>query len=277
MAHKNDLAQLLPKAKNAAFESCSCFYNKSGEETDLRVETKGPHDYLTQIDLFVSEYLVSALPKLLEDSVVISEESKDQHVSAPYRWIIDPIDGTNNLIYGLPFYAVSIGLVCEDKPVLGVVYHPSSGELFSAADHCGAFVENTLIPGRTAKAIRVNSETNMDKTIIMCETDPYFDRKTNPSIDLIKAVYKKCIDCRITGSAAVDMSYIAAGRAHVHFCRNLNTWDYTGGAAILMEAGGIASQWDGSPVSFETGKHTNLASSNKAIHEAMLEIVKNFI
>jgi myo-inositol-1(or 4)-monophosphatase len=95
-------------------------------------------------------------------------------------------------------------------------------------------------------------------------------------MDLIKRVYKNCIDCRITGSAAVDMSYIAAGRAHVHFCRNLNPWDYAGGAAILTEAGGIVSQWDGSPLSFE-GKHTNLAANNKAVHEAMLEIVRDFI
>jgi myo-inositol-1(or 4)-monophosphatase len=77
-------------------------------------------------------------------------------------------------------------------------------------------------------------------------------------------------------TAAVDMSFIAAGRAHVHFCRNLSPWDYAGGAAILVEAGGFVSQWDGSPISYE-GKHTNLASSSKAIHEIMLEIVRNFI
>lgn len=274
MIKKSNLEQLLLLVKKAAFDACSCLYK---EETDLKVEAKGPHDYLTYIDLFVSEYLVTALPKLLEESVVISEESKAQNVSAPYRWIIDPIDGTNNLVYGLPFYAVSIGLVCENQPVLGVVYHPPSGELFSAAAGCGAFVENALISGRPAKAIKVNEETDLDKTIIMCETDPYFDRKKNPSMDLIKAVYKNCIDCRITGSAAVDMSYIAAGRAHVHFCRHLNPWDYAGGAAILVEAGGEVSQWDGSPISFEIAKHTNLASNNKTVHQAMLEIVKDFI
>ena len=276
MSGKIDLEQLLPLVKQASFDSCSCLYKGIEDETNLEVETKGPHDYITRIDLLVSEYLISLLPKLLNESQVISEESKERNFSAPYLWIIDPIDGTNNLIYGLPFYAVSIGLVCENKLLLGVVYHPANGELFSAADGCGAFAENVLIPGRPAKAIRVGNETDLDRIIIMCETDPYFDRKKNPSMDLIKKVYKNCIDCRITGSAAVDMSYIASGRAHVHFCRNLNPWDYTGGAVILTEAGGIVSQWDGSPLSFE-GKHTNLASSNKTIHEAMLNIVKDFI
>jgi len=276
MAGKIDLDGLLPGVKRAAFDSCGCLNREICGEPDLQVEAKGPHDYLTRIDLLVSDYLVSALPELLKESKVISEESKERSLSAPYNWIVDPIDGTNNLIYGLPFYALSIGLVCENKMLLGVVYHPASGELFSAATDCGAFVENTLIPGRLIKKIRASEETDLDRIIIMCETDPYFDRETNPSMDLIKEMYRNCIDCRITGSAAVDMSYIAAGRAHVHFCRHLNPWDYTGGAAILTEAGGVVSQWDGSPLSFE-GKHNNLASCNKTLHEAMLKIVRNFI
>ena len=271
-----DLGALLPRVKQAALDSCRCFYGQSGEEADLRVEKKGPHDYMTRIDQEVSDYLCSTLPKLLDNSQVLSEESNNENITSPYIWIIDPIDGTNNLIYGLPFYAVSIGLVCDNRPILGAVYHPAYGELFSAAAGCGAYAENALIGGRPAKAVRVNDETNLDRIIIMCETDPYYDRGKNPSMDLIKKVYRNCIDCRITGSAAVDMSYIASGRAHVHFCRNLNPWDFTGGAAILIEAGGIVTQWDGSPLSFE-GKHTNLASSNTIIHQAMLEIVKEFI
>ena len=277
LPEKIDLSQLLPRVRQAALDSCRCLDTIWTDETSkLKVQSKGPHDYLTRIDLEISTYLCSALPELLPGSQVLSEENKTLPLSASCRWIIDPIDGTNNLIYDLPFYAVSIGLVCEDQGILGVVYHPATGELFSAARGCGAFVENVLISGRAVKPIKVNGETAMDKAIVMAETDPYFDRKKNPSIDLIKTVYQKCIDCRITGTAAVDMSYIAAGRAHVHFCRNLNPWDYAGGAAILVEAGGIVSQWDGSPLSYEE-KHTNLASNCTAIHEAMLEIVRNFI
>ena len=278
MFGKNDLDKLLPLVKKASFDSCSCLYQDNAEESNLEIETKAPHDYLTRIDREVSDYLCSELPKIMKESQVLSEERKNKDLSAPYIWIIDPIDGTNNLIYGLPFYAVSIGLTCENKLILGVVYHPATGELFSAASGCGAFAENALIPGRPAKAIRVNGETDMDKIIIMSETDPYFDRKKNPSMDLIKRVYRNCIDCRITGSAAIDMSFIASGRAHTHFCRNLSPWDYAGGAAILTEAGGMVSQWDGSPITFSIEKkHSNLASNNKVIHEAMLEIVKEFI
>jgi len=275
MAEKVNPVTLLPLVKQAAIDSCRCLENH-WFTVDLEIQAKGPHDYLTRIDLEISEQLCSTLPELLPGSQVLSEESNILPSSASCWWIIDPIDGTNNLIYDLPFYAVSIGLVCDTQSILGVVYIPATGELFSAARGGGAFVENILIPGRTVKPVRVNGETNLDRIIIMAETDPYFDRGKNPSIDLIKAVYKNCIDCRITGSAAVDMSYIAAGRAHVHFCRNLNPWDIAGGTAILLEAGGMVSQWDGSPTVFE-GKHTNLASSNKTIHEAMLKIVRDFI
>ncbi|MDR2551608.1 MAG: inositol monophosphatase [Treponema sp.] len=265
-----DLGVLLPKVKQAALDSWGRLKNGA----DLEVQVKGPHDFVTRVDLEISEYLCSVLPALLDDSQVVSEERKDAASSLPYRWIIDPIDGTNNLIYGLPFYAVSIGLVHEMQSLLGVVYLPGTGELFSAARNHGALAEN--LPAKTVRAVRVNSAAALDVSIVMAETDPYFDRKKNPSMDLIRAVFQKCLDLRITGSAAIDMSYIASGRAMVHFCRHLSPWDYAGGAAILMEAGGLVSQWDGTPMPYE-GRHTSLASSSGAIHEAMLEILGRFL
>jgi myo-inositol-1(or 4)-monophosphatase len=260
----------LPKVKQAAVDACRCFNDGS----DLKIQSKGSNDYLTRIDLEVSDYLCRELPRIFP-APVLSEENKAVPDS-PCLWIIDPIDGTNNLIYDLPFYAVSIGLVREKESILGAIYLPATGELFSAARDSGAFVENVLIPGKSARPIRVNNEASLSRAIVMAETDPYFDREKNPSMDLLKAVFNSCIDLRITGSAAIDLSYIAAGRAHVHFCRHLNPWDYAGGSVILREAGGIVSQWDGSPMAFE-GKHTSLASSSRAIHEEMMALVGQFL
>ncbi|MDR2433600.1 MAG: inositol monophosphatase [Treponema sp.] len=266
-----DLAVLLPAVKQAALDACRCFKRMP----DLKVRNKGPNDFVTQIDLEISAYLCAELPKLLADSQVLSEERKEVLSPSPYRWIIDPIDGTNNLVYDLPLYAVSIGLLLEKQPLLGVVYLPAAGELFSAVRKGGAFVENPLT-GSAGRPIRVNTADRLSQAIVMAETDPYFDREKNPSLDLIKKVYAHCVDLRITGSAAVDLSYIAAGRAMVHFCRNLNPWDYAGGGVILTEAGGILSQWDGSPVPYE-GKHTSLGASSRPIHEAMLELVRPYM
>ncbi|MDR2182300.1 MAG: inositol monophosphatase, partial [Treponema sp.] len=208
-------------------------------------------------------------------SVVISEESGENLDStAAHRWIIDPIDGTNNIIFGAPFYAISIGLAAEAEPVLGCVLLPATGELFSAAKGGGAQAENlhSSAPGRS---IRVQRADSLSELIVMAETDPYFDRNSNRSIEVIQAVFRRCIDCRITGAAAVDYSYIAAGRAGVHFCRNLNAWDYSGGAAILTEAGGVMSQWDGTPLTYRS-KHSSLACCGRAVHEEMLELLKEF-
>ncbi|MDR1930824.1 MAG: inositol monophosphatase [Treponema sp.] len=251
-------------------DSAECLFR--GE---LAVRKKGPNDFITRVDLEISERLCGVLPKLLEKSQVISEERKSALTADPYLWIIDPIDGTNSLVYGFPLYAVSIGLVLEKKPVLGVVYLPALGELFSAASGCGAFLENTLIPGGAKKPIRVNNDDSLDKALVMAETDPYFDRGKNPSMELIRLVYERCVDLRISGSAAVDYSFIAAGRAGAHFCRHLNPWDYAGGSAILLEAGGSFSLWDGSPMPFE-GKHSSLAT-NGTLHGEMLEIIGSFL
>jgi myo-inositol-1(or 4)-monophosphatase len=109
----------------------------------------------------------------------------------------------------------------------------------------------------------------------MAETDPYFDRERNLSPQLIGQVFRRSLDCRITGSAAIDLCFIAAGRAGAHFCQHLNPWDYAGGSAILLEAGGKITQWDGSPVPYR-GKHSSLAT-NGFLHEEMLEIIDNFL
>ncbi|MDR2766809.1 MAG: inositol monophosphatase [Treponema sp.] len=273
-----DYEKLLAPVKRAALEAAkSIARNSAGADTPARLETrrKGPNDFVTKVDLEISEYLMAALPALLEGSVVISEESAENlHSTAAQRWIIDPIDGTNNIIFGAPFYAISIGLTAETEPVLGCVLLPATGELFSAAKGGGALAEN-LYSSAPPKAIRVQQADSLGELIVMAETDPYFDRNSNRSVEVIQAVFRRCIDCRITGAAAIDYSYIAAGRAGVHFCRNLNAWDYAGGAAILAEAGGVMSQWDGTPLTYRS-KHSSLACCGRAVHEEMLELLEEF-
>jgi myo-inositol-1(or 4)-monophosphatase len=172
-----DLNSLLAKLKQTVLDSTRCL---SGG--DLEIHNKGPNDFVTRVDMEVSEFLCLRLPKLLPDSQVISEERKNAETGEPYHWIIDPIDGTNNLVYGLPFFAVSVGLVLEKEPLLGAIFLPASGELFSAAKGSGAFVGNVLLPHSGEKQIHVNDARTLRDAIVMAETDPYFDRKkTGPS------------------------------------------------------------------------------------------------
>ncbi|MDR1389744.1 MAG: inositol monophosphatase family protein [Treponema sp.] len=262
---------LLGPVKAAALEASKSVERAPGQ---LETKRKGPNDFVTRVDLEISAFLTNTLSGLLDGSVVISEESENRNLNAALRWIIDPIDGTNNLIFALPFYAISIGLVEDDQPVLGCVLLPGTGELFSAARACGAYYEN-IYTGASAR-IQTQKSKRLSDVIVMAETDPYFERSKNPSIDILQSVFMRCIDCRISGSAAIDYSYIASGRAGVHFCRNINAWDYAGGAAILGEAGGVMSQWNGKALDYRS-KATSLASCGKAVHEQMLELFAPFL
>jgi myo-inositol-1(or 4)-monophosphatase len=258
-----DLTVLREKLKQLSVEAAGI----AGGE-GLKVQSKGPRDFVTQVDLRISEFLCRRLPALVPGSVVLSEEQNGENTQdAPYRWIIDPIDGTTNLIYGLPLYAVSIGLLEEGRPLAGVVYNPASGEMFSAARGAGAFLGE--------KPIRVNTDPVLAQTLVLAETDPYLDRDKNRSPELINAVFQDCLDYRITGSAALDICFIACGRGGAFFTQCVKPWDYAGGSVILLEAGGLITCWDNAPLPFE-GKHGILAT-NGLLHREMLDRIRAFL
>jgi myo-inositol-1(or 4)-monophosphatase len=138
--------------------------------------------------------------------------------------------------------------------------------MFSAFLGGGAFLG--------ASRIHVSTDTSVAKTLVLVETDPYLERGLNRSPALIKTVFQDCIDYRVTGSAALDICYIAAGRGGTFFTQALKPWDYAGGSIILLEAGGSLSMWDGSPLPY-AGKH-NFLASNGLLHDEMLEKIRNF-
>ncbi|GHV90951.1 inositol monophosphatase [Spirochaetia bacterium] len=257
-----DLNSLTEQIKVLAVEAAGLVRDKK-----LGTQSKGPKDFVTQVDLCIDEFLSSRLPSLVPGSLVLSEEGDDDEKRAEYQWIVDPIDGTTNLIYGLPLYAVSIGLVKNGRPLAGAVYNPPSGELFSAYQGGGAFLNN--------RPIHVNTDAKLAETLVLAETDPYLERKKNFSPHLINEVFSECIDYRVTGSAALDVCFIACGRGGVFFTQCVKPWDYAGGSIILLEAGGTITQWDKSPLPFE-GKHGILAT-NGLLHAEMLKKIEAYL
>ena len=234
--------------------------------SDLSIQQKGEHDFVTRVDLEVSEFLLGELPKLLEGSVVLSEEA--EYAAPPekgYCWIVDPVDGTTNFIYNMPLFGVSIGLLHNQKPVLGVVHNPAGRETFTAAAGLGAFLNGN--------PIAVCKDEKINKTLVLAETNPYSkSRKSTATIKMLDAFFADCKDIRITGSAALDVCYIAAGRAGVFVSESLNPWDFTGGLAILLEAGGTATQWDGSPPNY-VGNQT-FAATNGILQQEVLKRIE---
>lgn len=254
---------LLSEVRGLVLEASRLF--STGEE--LRVSAKGAKDYVTQVDLAVSAFLSNRLPGLLPGSRVISEEdTQAPPLDDGYCWIIDPVDGTTNLIYGLPLYAISIGLFWQREPVLGVVYNPATGEMFSGAKGEGAYLNG--------EPIQVCGDDSIEGTLVLAETNPYGDRTRSRTTEVIGRVFLDCIDYRVTGSAALDVCYVACGRGGVFLSESLEAWDCAGGCAILLEAGGRFTDWQGEPFPFGKKGDSTFLASNGILHDRALDYTR---
>jgi myo-inositol-1(or 4)-monophosphatase len=187
---------------------------------------------VTNIDREVEEYLQQALLSLLPGSQIIGEEKENGALSDAPTWIVDPVDGTTNLIHDTRCSAVSIAL-CENRsPVAGLIWQPYTQEMFYAEAGRGASLNG--------KEIHV-SETPFDKALIAVGTAPYHAELAEKSMELALAFLHSCADIRRSGSAAVDLAYLAAGRLDAFFELNLKPWDYAAGSLIVREAGGVVT------------------------------------
>lgn len=251
------LRQVIDKAKEAGQIILA------RDSTDIILK-EGNANFVTPTDIAVSEYLTDSLPKLLDGSKMISEES---HHNAAYQngavWVVDPIDGTNNFIYGFNFSVVSIGLLVDGKPTLGVIYNPYSQDVFTGIRGNGAALNG--------KAIHVHPYKSLSETMVLLETGSYNDRLSMKTFYPLRAVFRDCVDYRVTGCSALDICYVASGKVGAFFSELISIWDYAAALVILEEAGGTVSRWDGSPLDF--GKPGTILVTNSVLHDEMLRRV----
>ncbi len=233
---------------------------------DKEVVTKnGTANFVTEIDLRVQEIIVSKLKQILPDSNIIAEETEKNIFSlSKYTWILDPVDGTTNLMYGFKYSAISLGLIVEGKPYAGIVYNPYLRELFTACKGKGAFVNG--------QPIFVTDNKALADSLIAFGTSPYDRGKADETFRITKNVFLKCRDVRRTGSAALDLCNVAAGRVDGFFEMELQPWDYAAASIIIEEAGGKITDWHGNNLSYISKSAT--IASNGYIHNEFLEAVK---
>ena len=198
-----------------------------------RIDQKEGHaNFVTNIDREVEEYLQQALLSLVPGSQIIGEEKENGALTDAPTWIVDPVDGTTNLIHDYRCSAVSIAL-CENRsPVAGLIWQPYTQEMF--------YAEAGRSASLNGKEIHV-SETPFDKALIAVGTAPYHAELAEKSMELALAFLHSCADIRRSGSAAVDLAYLAAGRLDAFFELNLKPWDYAAGSLIVREAGGVVT------------------------------------
>ena len=220
-----------------------------GEVEKLQVSIKGPSNFVSNADTKAEKIIIDELVKTKKNYSIIGEEggSKNNQDSENV-WIIDPIDGTTNFLHGIPHFAISIALKSNNEIVSGLIFDPIKDEMFYAEKNNGAFFNN--------QRIKVSKKKQINNCLFAT------GGKEKIELDLIT---------RKSGSAALDMAYVAAGRYDGYFQNNLNLWDIAAGIVIIKEAGGIINEID-----LSKNNNINIRASNTSINEKMLEKIKNF-
>ena len=220
-----------------------------GEIEKLQVSKKGPSDFVTNSDLKAEKIIIEELSKGRPDYSIISEENGViENKDNKNTWVIDPIDGTVNFLHGIPHFATSIALKHENEIISGLIFDPIKDEMFYAEKNNGAYLNN--------KRIRVSKKNNIQECLFA--TSGKVDKK-------IEFSYRK------SGSAALDLAYIACGRYDGYFQKNLHLWDIAAGLILVEEAGGMINKIDLNDLN-----DLKIIASSPDIKEKLTEKISNF-
>ena len=226
---------------------------------------KGKADYVTSVDFAVQNFLEKELTERFPEIQFMGEESENNNIdlSKP-TWVLDPIDGTTNLIHDYKMSAVALGLIQGGEPILGVVYNPFTDEMFYAEKGKGAFLNG--------EKITVCDAQNIHETVVSIGTSPYEKYRAEDNFKIFKNIFLAAQDIRRSGSAELDICYVAAGRIGGYLERGLKPWDYVAGSIILLEAGGNITDWNG--VKIKYGKASDVICTNGKIHSELMELTE---
>lgn len=225
------------------------------------VKEKGTADYVTQVDIAVQNFLKKELFLLAPDIQFLGEETGLQDIEADTFWILDPVDGTTNLMHDYKHSVVSLALYHQEKIVMGVVYDPFHDEVFSAIKGKGGFLNG--------HPIHVSNSEKLSDTIIGIGTAKR--ELADENFVRFHRVFHHCQDIRRIGSAALELAYTACGRQDGYFEIYLNPWDYAAGMLLVQEAGGLVTDFNGNLPNPRKGGA--IVGTNKKIHTELLSLL----
>ena len=232
------------------------------------VERKHAHDYVSYVDKGSEQLIVAALKELLPDAGFITEEGMAGHGAEQLLWVVDPLDGTTNFIHQYAPFAVSIALLEGKEILIGVVYEICADECFYAWKGGGAYLMHNSQCVMHNK-LHVSSQKIQDA--LLCLQLPYNSDAYKPTIKrLIDAFYGNVGSIRMCGSAAMALCYVAAGRLDGYAERYIGQWDFMAGSLIVMEAGGMVTDYSGSS-DFTQGN--SVIATNGIIQNDLLKVV----
>lgn len=242
--------------------------NRASNDLDLlKVETKQPNDFVTEVDRKAEAAIIETLRETYPQYGILAEESGETPAKgsgdAEYRWIIDPLDGTTNFIHGLPQYAVSIALAKGGSLEQAVIFDPNRNELFTASKGGGAFLND--------RRIRVSKRSKLQDSLI----GTGFPYRMFEHIDTYLAIFKelaqKTAGQRRPGAASLDLAYVACGRYDGFWEFGLAPWDMAAGALLIAEAGGLVSDMRGEATYLASG---NIIAGTPKVFAPLLNIIQ---
>jgi myo-inositol-1(or 4)-monophosphatase len=245
---------------------------RSGGE-DIEVTVKGRNDFVTQVDLKAEAAVVELIRKRHPDHGILAEESPETNPGGPVRWIIDPLDGTTNFIHGFPAYSVSVGAArnsensSNGRDVLaGAIYDPIRDEMFTASEGGGAFLNGATIG--------ISPRETLEDSLLLTGFPFRAQELLQVYLKIFAGLHGRSHGIRRAGSAALDMAYVAAGRAEAFFEFWLSPWDMAAGTIIVKEAGGVITDFEGGDQHMESGNI--VAGKVEIVNEVLNEIRKHY-
>ncbi|MDR3256638.1 MAG: inositol monophosphatase [Endomicrobium sp.] len=235
------------------------YYNNS----ILNVEYKGEIDPVTQADKNSQKAIIKIIKSVFPQHGILAEEDSVNEINKDYCWIIDPLDGTVNFVHGVPIFCVSIGLKYKNEIISGVIYSPIMNEIFIAEKNKGAWLNG--------KKIRVSKVKDIIHALAVTGFPYYIKKNSARVIKNFKNIMLKSQGIRRSGSAALDMAYVACGRFDFFWEEGLKPWDITAGTLIVKEAGGKVSDYNGGKNLIF--KDTILVSNGSVIHKKVLRVI----
>ncbi len=251
----------LDVACRAAEEAGSLLMEHTHEERELTYK-EGRSNIVTDVDLLVESRIINRLLHEFPEHNVLSEEAAAIKNDSYYTWIIDPLDGTNNYVHGIPFYSVSIALTAGDEVLLGVIYDPWLRELFQAERGRGALLNG--------QPISVSQQSQLSGAFVGLDLGYDVDAGTR-IIRCVENFWQQMCGIRLMGSAVLGLAYVACGRLDLYMHASLYPWDVAAGLLLVQESGGKITDWDGRHATVDGGQ---VLAGNATIHRLFLKLMK---
>ena len=213
---------------------------RGGWDSDLQITFKGRTDIVTDIDVAAENKVLEILTTAFPDFSILAEESQPVEGESPYRWVVDPLDGTRNYAQAIPHFCTMVALAEGEDVIAGVIYDPVREETFTAAVGQGAFLNGA--------PITVSDTPEVSRALLGCDLG-YVDARAGEALDLIRSLWPDLVSVRWMGSSGLGLAYAAAGRVDLYFHHSLSPWDLAVGLVLVKEAGGVILDKQGQPAS----------------------------